>query len=123
MNQKSIKFLINFRVGDNVLFEPKMFTCDDKDVHQLHDWIVRKVSNKYNPIGIITNGGTTSGTDKSGSVNLNGSGPNRGCFSVVLKLFSGDVQLLKKENQFLFKTFPEVKKIGFPNVIMPGDVR
>ena len=91
MNQKSIKFLINFRVGDNVLFETKMFTCDDKDFHQLHDWIVRKV--------------------------------NRGCFSVVLKLFSGDVQLLKKENQFLFKTFPEVKKIGFPNVIMPGDVR
>ena len=117
-----MNLIILGRVGETVQFETKLFTCDDKDFHQLHDWIVRKVSNKYNPIGIITNAAVAS-ADKSGAVNLNGAGLNRGCFSVVLKLFAGEAHHFRKENQFLFKTFPEVRKIGFPNVIMPGDVR
>ena len=113
-----------YRIGESVEFETKLFTCDDKDFHQLHDWIVRRVTTKYNPLVILSNGSTNGSSGLSGNGNGSiGSGSNRGCLSVVLKLFVGDAAHLRRENQFLFKTFPQVKKIGFPNVIMPGDVR
>ena len=38
-------------------------------------------------------------------------------------IFSGEVSQLRRDHQLLLKTSPEAQKIGFPNVIMPGELR
>ena len=35
----------------------------------------------------------------------------------------GEIGKLRREQQPLLKSCPEAQKIGFPNVIMPGEVR
>ena len=37
--------------------------------------------------------------------------------------FLGEIGKLRREQQPLLKSCPEAQKIGFPNVIMPGEVR
>ena len=45
-----------------------------------------------------------------------------GDVSVSLKFMVGEAQSLRRENSSL-KNLIEVRRLGFPNVIMPGDVR
>lgn len=42
---------------------------------------------------------------------------------VSLKLLHGDLKQIKEENPLLFKNMSLTNKLGFPDVIMPGDVR
>lgn len=40
-----------------------------------------------------------------------------------LRVFHGELAQIREENQLLLKNIGATKKLGFPDVIMPGDVR
>ena len=90
-----------FSVGTSADFEAKLHTCDDKEFHQLHELIMKKSSTKYSPL---------SSDDSQAEIN------------VSLKFMVGEATQLRRE-QSAFKNVIEVRRLGFPNVIMPGDVR
>ncbi|XP_053698434.1 dedicator of cytokinesis protein 3 isoform X2 [Sabethes cyaneus] len=81
----------------------KIFQCEEKDYHQLHELIIKKTSGKYQPINASTQG-------HYGLV-------------VSLKLIHGGLGQAKIEQPILFQGTAITKKVGFPDVIMPGDVR
>ena len=83
---------------------------DDKDFHQLHETIIRKATDQKN---MSLHNSTVGG---SGS-----SSPGRIC--VTLKFLIGEAGQLRVDQSALFKNVIEVRRLGFPNVIMPGDVR
>ncbi|XP_066902048.1 dedicator of cytokinesis protein 3 isoform X2 [Halyomorpha halys] len=82
-------------------FSFKAYQAEDKDFHQLHEFIMRKQSNKYSPL--------------SGQ-------PNYGIV-MSLRVLHGDIEKVREENPLLLKNITLTKKLGFPDVIMPGDVR
>jgi dedicator of cytokinesis protein 3 len=77
----------------------KLYTCDEKDFHQLHELIIKNTG-KYSPI--------------------NASGSSYG-ISISLRLIYGGLNI-QSEHPILFQG-TITKKIGFPSVILPGDVR
>ncbi|XP_075236477.1 dedicator of cytokinesis spg [Lycorma delicatula] len=86
--------------------EEKEFTFrvhqgEDKDFHQLHELIIKKLTNKFSPL--------------SGQ-------PNYGIV-MSLKLLHGELSQVREENPLLFKNISLTRKLGFSDVIMPGDVR
>ncbi|XP_065079218.1 dedicator of cytokinesis protein 3 isoform X3 [Ochlerotatus camptorhynchus] len=84
-------------------FSFKIFQCEEKDYHQLHELIIKKASGKFQPINASTQG-------HYGLV-------------VSLKLIHGGLSQARIEQPILFQGTAITKKIGFPDVIMPGDVR
>lgn len=42
---------------------------------------------------------------------------------ISLKMLHGELRTIKEENPILFKNVNLTNKLGFPDVIMPGDVR
>lgn len=42
---------------------------------------------------------------------------------ISVKMLHGELGTIKEENTLLFKNLCLTKKLGFPDVIMPGDVR
>ncbi|XP_021713361.1 dedicator of cytokinesis protein 3 isoform X2 [Aedes aegypti] len=84
-------------------FSFKIFQCEEKDYHQLHELIIKKASGKFQPINATTQG-------HYGLV-------------VSLKLIHGGLGQARIEQPILFQGTAITKKIGFPDVIMPGDVR
>ena len=99
-------------VGTNQEFEARFHTCDDKEFHQLHESIIRKGSDQKVTTGSLHNSSvTSSGSSATGKI------------SVILKFLVGEAGQLRKDQSLLFKNLIEVRRLGFPNVIMPGDVR
>ncbi|XP_058116112.1 dedicator of cytokinesis protein 3 [Anopheles ziemanni] len=84
-------------------FSFKIFQCEEKEYHQLHELIIKKASGKFQPINASTQG-------HYGLV-------------VSMKLLHGEISQVKQEQPVLFQGTAITKKIGFPDVIMPGDVR
>ncbi|XP_046396689.1 dedicator of cytokinesis protein 3 [Ischnura elegans] len=82
-------------------FTFRVHTCEEKDFHQLHDLLIRKQGGKYNPL--------------SGQ-------PNYGIV-VSLRMLHGELAQVQGENPLLFKNVSLTRKLGFSDVIMPGDVR
>lgn len=82
----------------------KLFTCEEKDYHQLHELIIKKASGKFSLLNV---GGTN----------------NTYGLTVSLKLIHGGLGQAKKDQPLLFQGTKTTTKIGFPDVIMPGDVR
>ncbi|XP_076035833.1 dedicator of cytokinesis protein 3-like isoform X2 [Oratosquilla oratoria] len=78
----------------------KLFSSDEKDFWQLHELILKKQSNKYS---ILSN--TSYG------------------LVVSVKVLHGELEQATKENPLLLKNVCITKKLGFSDVIMPGDVR
>ncbi|XP_073817677.1 dedicator of cytokinesis spg [Musca autumnalis] len=76
---------------------------DEKDFHQLHELIIKKSSSKFQPITTINQS-------------------NQGII-VSLKLLHGGLGQARKEQPLLFQGSTITRKMGFPDVIMPGDVR
>ncbi|TMW43087.1 hypothetical protein DOY81_011832 [Sarcophaga bullata] len=76
---------------------------DEKDFHQLPELIIKKSSSKYQPIN-------------TGSQNNQG-------ITVSLKLLHGGLGQARQEQPMLFQSSTITRKMGFPDVIMPGDVR
>ncbi|XP_064489712.1 dedicator of cytokinesis protein 3-like isoform X2 [Ornithodoros turicata] len=79
----------------------KLSTCNENDFHQLHDIIVKKMNHKFS---LLT------GQDRTGVV-------------ITLRMLHGSLPVLQQENPLLFKNITVTRKRGFPDVIMPGDVR
>ncbi|XP_073447730.1 dedicator of cytokinesis protein 3 isoform X6 [Aquarana catesbeiana] len=82
-------------------FVLKVYTCNNENEwYQVHENIIRKTSTKYS-------------TPSS----------NYGLI-VSLQLLRGDMEQIRRENQILFNRGAAVtRKLGFPDVIMPGDIR
>ncbi|XP_040214665.1 dedicator of cytokinesis protein 3 isoform X1 [Rana temporaria] len=82
-------------------FVLKVYTCNNENEwYQVHENIIRKSSTKYS-------------TPSS----------NYGLI-VSLQLLRGDMEQIRRENQVLFNRGAAVtRKLGFPDVIMPGDIR
>ncbi|XP_055847546.1 dedicator of cytokinesis protein 3 isoform X2 [Episyrphus balteatus] len=81
----------------------KIFQCEEKDFHQLHELIIKKSSGKFCPV-------TTGNQNSPGIV-------------VSLKLLHGGLGQARQEQPLLFQGTTITRKMGFPDVIMPGDVR
>ncbi|CAB0010662.1 unnamed protein product [Nesidiocoris tenuis] len=86
---------------DEKEFSFKAYQTEDKDFHQLHEFIIRKVTNKYSPL------------------------PGQPNYGIVmsLRVLHGELSQVREENPLLLKNITLTKKLGFPDVIMPGDVR
>ncbi|XP_042900639.2 dedicator of cytokinesis protein 3 isoform X2 [Parasteatoda tepidariorum] len=82
-------------------FTTKVYTCNESDFSQLHEFIIKKLSNKFNVV---------SGQQNYGLV-------------LSLRLFNGEISQLQQETPLLFKNLTITHKLGFSDVIMPGDVR
>uniref|UniRef100_A0AAQ4QF60 Dedicator of cytokinesis 3 n=1 Tax=Gasterosteus aculeatus aculeatus TaxID=481459 RepID=A0AAQ4QF60_GASAC len=82
-------------------FVLKVYTCNNENEwYQIHENIIRKSSTKY--------------TVPSTSYGL----------IISLQLLRGDVDQVRRENPLIFSRGVSVtRKLGFPDVIMPGDVR
>ncbi|XP_063806875.1 dedicator of cytokinesis protein 3-like, partial [Pseudophryne corroboree] len=82
-------------------FVLKVYMCNNENEwYQIHENIIRKTSTKYS-------------TPSS----------NYGLI-VSLQLLRGDMEQIRRENQLLLNRGAAVtRKLGFPDVIMPGDVR
>lgn len=82
----------------------QLFQCEEKEFHQLHEMIIKKTSGKYSLINV--------------------NGPNSTYGIVVsVKLLHGGLLQARQEQPMLFQGSTITRKIGFPDVIMPGDVR
>ncbi|EEC15424.1 dedicator of cytokinesis protein, putative, partial [Ixodes scapularis] len=84
--------------NDNML---SLHRCNESDFHQLHELIIKKMSHKYNML--------------PGQPNLG--------LVVTLCSLQGELSQLQQENPVLLKSAIITRKRGFPDVIMPGDVR
>lgn len=81
-----------------VLFD-QVYQGEEKEFHQLHEQIIR--NNKCTPLP---------------------GQPNYGII-VSLRVLHGELSQVREENPLLFKNISLTKKLGFSDVIMPGDVR
>jgi len=79
--------------------EVKLHTCDEKDFYQIHELILR--NSGKNSIALV------------GSSNI----------KFELNVFSGLIQDIKEQNPIIFKDMSETRRLGFPPVVMPGDLR
>lgn len=82
-------------------FTFKIFSCEEKDYHQLHELIIKKTTGKYSPI--------------------NTAGTNYG-IAVSLRLIQGGLGQAQLDQPLLFQG-ATTRKIGFPDVVLPGDFR
>lgn len=77
----------------------QVYQGEEKEFHQLHEQIIR--NNKCSPLP---------------------GQPNYGIV-VSLRILHGELSQVRDENPLLFKNICLTKKLGFSDVIMPGDVR
>lgn len=103
----------------------KCYQCsDEKDFHQLHvDLIAKKSSGKFTPIqpSGVSGSGSAAAT-AAGSGTASGTAGGYGIV-VSLKLLHGALSQVRLDQPMLFQSTSVTRKTGFPDVIMPGDVR
>uniref|UniRef100_A0A665TU89 Dedicator of cytokinesis 3 n=1 Tax=Echeneis naucrates TaxID=173247 RepID=A0A665TU89_ECHNA len=82
-------------------FVLKVYTCNNENEwFQIHENIIRKSSNKY-----------TAPSTNYGLI-------------ISLQLLRGDMEQVRRENPLIFsRGVAMTRKLGFPDVIMPGDIR
>ncbi|XP_028908594.1 dedicator of cytokinesis protein 3 isoform X2 [Ornithorhynchus anatinus] len=82
-------------------FVLKVYTCNNENEwYQVHENIIRKSSTKY-----------TAPSSNYGLI-------------ISLQLLRGDMEQIRRENPMIFNRGVSVtRKLGFPDVIMPGDIR
>ncbi|RLU17100.1 hypothetical protein DMN91_011169 [Ooceraea biroi] len=85
--------------SDSGLLISQVYQGEEKEFHQLHEQIIR--NNKCSPLP---------------------GQPNYGIV-VSLRILHGELSQVREENPLLFKNICLTKKLGFSDVIMPGDVR
>ncbi|XP_065173337.1 dedicator of cytokinesis protein 3 isoform X2 [Atheta coriaria] len=86
--------------SDEREFTLKVFQCEEKDFHQLHENLIKQLG-KYSPLSCQ---------------------PNYGII-ISLKMLHGQLSQIKEDSPLLFKNISLTNKLGFADVIMPGDVR
>uniref|UniRef100_A0A6P7GBE9 Dedicator of cytokinesis protein 3 n=1 Tax=Diabrotica virgifera virgifera TaxID=50390 RepID=A0A6P7GBE9_DIAVI len=77
-----------------------VYQAEEKDFHQLHEFIIKQ-SGKFSAL--------------SGHINYG--------IMISVKMLHGELRSITEENALLFKNVCLTSKLGFPDVIMPGDVR
>lgn len=82
-------------------FPIRIYSCNESDFPQLHDNIIRKQSNKFSISNAQTNCGIVVG----------------------VRMLHGDLEQVRKEEPVLMRGIAITRKLGFSDVIMPGDVR
>uniref|UniRef100_A0A1Y1KZG9 C2 DOCK-type domain-containing protein n=1 Tax=Photinus pyralis TaxID=7054 RepID=A0A1Y1KZG9_PHOPY len=99
---QNLSDMVSHKDGDSEEkeFTLKVYQGEEKDFHQLHELIIRQTG-KYSALSCQ---------------------PNYGII-LSLKLLHGELKQIKEENPLLFKNMSLTNKLGFPDVIMPGDVR
>lgn len=97
----SISEILTSKCSDEKEFTFRVFQTDEKDFYQLHDTLIRKQNSKYSPLS---------------------SHPNYGIV-ISIRVLDGDLQKIREDNPLSFKNVTTTKKMGFPDVIMPGHVR
>ncbi|CAB1435244.1 unnamed protein product [Pleuronectes platessa] len=82
-------------------FVLKVYTCNNENEwYQIHENIIRKSSTKY-----------TAPSTNYGLI-------------ISLQLLRGDMEQVRRENPLIFSRGAAItRKLGFPDVIMPGDIR
>ncbi|KAG5836573.1 hypothetical protein ANANG_G00256770 [Anguilla anguilla] len=82
-------------------FVLKVYTCNNENEwYQIHENIIRKSSTKY-----------TAPSTNYGLI-------------ISLQLLRGEMELIRRENPMIFNRGVAItRKLGFPDVIMPGDIR
>jgi len=85
---------------DEKEFTFKLYSGDEKDFSQLHDLLIRK----QGKVSVV------SGAGQYGLI-------------VGLKMLTGNLTSIKQDHPILLKTAVNTKKLGFPDIIYPGDVR
>ncbi|XP_059505489.1 dedicator of cytokinesis protein 3 isoform X3 [Stegostoma tigrinum] len=82
-------------------FMLKVYTCNNENEwYQIHENIIRKSSNKY-----------TAASTNYGMI-------------ISLQILRGDMDHMRRENPMIFNRGVAItRKLGFPDVIMPGDIR
>ncbi|XP_078065472.1 dedicator of cytokinesis protein 3 isoform X3 [Mustelus asterias] len=82
-------------------FVLKVYTCNNENEwYQIHENIIRKSSNKY-----------TAASTNYGMI-------------ISVQLLRGDMDHVRRENPMIFNRGVAItRKLGFPDVIMPGDIR
>lgn len=81
----------------------RLFQCEEKDFYQLHEMLIKKTSGKYSPI--------------------NGNGSNSYGIGISVKMLHGELLQARQEQPLLFQGAVITRKMSFPDIIMPGDVR
>lgn len=82
----------------------RLYQCEEKDFYQLHEMLIKKASGKYSPIS--------------------GSGVNNSYgIGISVKMIHGELLQARQEQPLLFQGAAITRKMGFPDIIMPGDVR
>ncbi|KAK2187560.1 hypothetical protein NP493_162g07017 [Ridgeia piscesae] len=82
-------------------FHMKVYCCGETDFPQLHESLVKKQNAKF-----------------SLSSNQSSSG-----LMVALRLLHGDIEQARKKQPILLRGITVVQKLGFSDIIMPGDMR
>lgn len=83
----------------------RLYQCEEKDFYQLHEMLIKKTSGKYSPIS--------------------GNGINNSSYGigVAVKMIHGELLQARQEQPLLFQGAVITRKMAFPDIIMPGDVR
>eukprot|EP00794_Sanderia_malayensis_P007122 gene7122-7926_t len=85
---------------DEQEFHFTIYSCSDSEFHSLEEYIIKKQTAKYS------------------------SGSNINEISIGLKVVHGDLDKIMEDNPLLKNADVAVtRKLGFPEVIMPGDIR
>lgn len=82
----------------------RLYQCEEKDFHQLHEMLIKKTSGKYSPIN-------NTGSNSSYGINIS------------VKMLHGELLQARQEQPLLFQGATITRKLGFPDIIMPGDVQ
>ncbi|KAK6638497.1 hypothetical protein RUM43_006764 [Polyplax serrata] len=101
LNISDIGLLDTTAGSDEKEFTFKVFSGEEKDFFQLHEFIIKKQNNKFSFLQ---------------------SQPNYSIV-VIFKMLHGELSQVREENPILFKNISLTKKLGFPDIILPGDVR
>lgn len=94
-----LKRLFNLKCDIERFLFLQVYQGEEKEFHQLHEQIIR--NNKCSPLP---------------------GQPNYGIV-VSIRILHGELSQVREENPLLFKNICLTKKLGFSDVIMPGDVR
>lgn len=97
----NISEMLKFNSNQEEEFTFRVFQTDEKEFCQLHDILIRKQNGKYSQLS---------------------NQPNVGIV-ISLRILNGDLRKIREENPLAFKNVSTTKKMGFPDVIMPGHVR
>lgn len=82
----------------------RLYQCEEKDFHQLHEMLIKKTSGKCSPI---------SGSGLNNSYGI----------GISVKMIHGDLLQARQEQPILFQGAAITRKMGFPDIIFPGEVR